>query len=62
MSLKNILLVVRNIEQSKHFYHELFGLQILRDFGISIRVLAFRLSLISIERMELNITDLNWIY
>jgi catechol-2,3-dioxygenase len=48
MSLKNILLMVRDIEQSKRFYHELIGLQILRDFGISIRVLVFRLSLISI--------------
>lgn len=33
MSLKNILLVVSDIEQSKRFYQELFGLQILRDFG-----------------------------
>ncbi len=48
MSLKNVLLVVRDIEQSKRFYHELIVLQILRDFRISIRVLAFRLSLISI--------------
>ncbi len=33
MKLKNILLVVKDIEQSKRFYHDLFGLQILRDFG-----------------------------
>ena len=33
MSLRNILIVVSDIEQSKRFYHELFGLQVLRDFG-----------------------------
>lgn len=33
MRLKNVLLVVRDIAQSKRFYHELFGLQIVRDFG-----------------------------
>ncbi len=33
MKLKNVLLVVKDIEQSKHFYHDLFGLQIIRDFG-----------------------------
>lgn len=33
MHLKNVLLVVSDIEQSKHFYHKLFGLQIMRDFG-----------------------------
>lgn len=33
MRLKNVLLVVSDIEQSKRFYHELFGLQIVRDFG-----------------------------
>lgn len=33
MRLKNILLVVENIECSKRFYKELFGLDVLRDFG-----------------------------
>ncbi len=33
MRLKNILLVVSDVEQSKHFYQDLFGLQIIRDFG-----------------------------
>lgn len=32
MRLKNILLVVSDIERSKRFYRELFGLQIVRDF------------------------------
>lgn len=33
MRLKNILLVVSDIEWSKRFYHDLFGLQIINDFG-----------------------------
>ena len=33
MRLKNVLFVVSDIEQSKSFYHDLFGLQIIRDFG-----------------------------
>lgn len=33
MRLKNILIVVSDMERSKKFYHELFGLQIIRDFG-----------------------------
>lgn len=33
MKLKNILLVVKDIEKSKAFYRELFGLQVLTDFG-----------------------------
>lgn len=33
MVLKNILLVVENIEKSAAFYKELFGLQVIRDFG-----------------------------
>ena len=33
MRLKNILLVVENVEKSVAFYKELFGLQVLRDFG-----------------------------
>lgn len=33
MRLKNFLLVVRNIEASKAFYKELFGLSVVRDFG-----------------------------
>lgn len=33
MKLKNILIVVRDIENSKAFYKELFGLEVLSDFG-----------------------------
>lgn len=33
MKLKNILLVVNDIERSKAFYKELFGLSVIRDFG-----------------------------
>lgn len=33
MRLKNVLLVVSDIERSKQFYQELFGLRVLRDFG-----------------------------
>lgn len=33
MKLKNILLVVKDIEVSKAFYKEVFGLQVLTDLG-----------------------------
>ncbi|MFV0341916.1 MAG: VOC family protein [Anaerocolumna sp.] len=33
MKLKNIVFVVENIEVSKSFYKELFGLQVIHDFG-----------------------------
>lgn len=33
MALKNILFVVNDIEKSVRFYKELFGLQVIRDFG-----------------------------
>ena len=33
MKLKNILLVVRNIQRSVKFYQELFGLTVLTDLG-----------------------------
>lgn len=33
MKLKNILIVVSDIEKSKEFYRDLFGLQVIRDFG-----------------------------
>lgn len=33
MKLKNILFVVSDIEQSKAFYKELFGLEVVSDFG-----------------------------
>lgn len=33
MRLKNFLFVVTDIEVSKQFYKELFGMQVLRDFG-----------------------------
>lgn len=32
MKLKNILLVVKDIERSKKFYRDLFGLEIIADF------------------------------
>ena len=31
MRLKNILIVVKDIEKSKQFYHDLFGLNVLLD-------------------------------
>ncbi len=31
MKLKNVLIVVKNIEKSKQFYHDLFGLNIVFD-------------------------------
>lgn len=33
MKLKNILLVVKDIEGSKAFYKDLFGLKVIADFG-----------------------------
>ena len=33
MRLKNTLIVVENIERSKAFYQELFGLSVITDFG-----------------------------
>ena len=33
MKLKNILIVVKDIEKSKAFYKELFGLEVISDFG-----------------------------
>ena len=31
MKLKNTLIVVKDIEKAKRFYHDLFGLEMLRD-------------------------------
>ena len=31
MKLKNILIVVKDIEKSKQFYHDLFGLNVILD-------------------------------
>ncbi len=31
MKLKNVLLVVNNLEKSKQFYKQLFGLEVIRD-------------------------------
>ena len=31
MKLKNILIVVKDIEKSKQFYHDLFGLDVILD-------------------------------
>lgn len=36
MKLKNILFVVNDIEKSKIFYRDLFGLQVVADFGENI--------------------------
>ena len=33
MRLKNILIVVEDMETSKRFYKELFGLEVIADFG-----------------------------
>lgn len=33
MKLKNILIVVKDIEKSKQFYHDLFGLDMILDNG-----------------------------
>ena len=33
MKLKNILFVVSDIEKSKKFYEDLFGLKVITDFG-----------------------------
>ena len=31
MKLKNVLIVVKNIERSRQFYHNLFGLEVILD-------------------------------
>ncbi|SHJ77029.1 Glyoxalase/Bleomycin resistance protein/Dioxygenase superfamily protein [Hathewaya proteolytica DSM 3090] len=33
MKLKNILIVVKDIERSKQFYHDMFGLEKVLDSG-----------------------------
>ena len=33
MKLKNVLIVVKDIEKSKQFYHNLFGLDVVLDNG-----------------------------
>lgn len=33
MKLKNVLIVVKDIEKSKRFYHDIFGLEIILDNG-----------------------------
>ncbi len=33
MKLKNVLIVVKDIEKSKQFYHDLFGLEMILDNG-----------------------------
>ncbi len=33
MGLRNVLIVADDIEKSKEFYHDLFGLNVVRDFG-----------------------------
>ncbi|MDO5424283.1 MAG: VOC family protein [Eubacteriales bacterium] len=36
MKLKNVLIVVKDIERAKRFYQELFGLAVIRDFGSNV--------------------------
>ena len=31
MKLKNVLIVVKNIERSRRFYHDLFGFELILD-------------------------------
>ena len=33
MKLKNVLIVVKNIEKARKFYHDLFGLELVLDNG-----------------------------
>lgn len=33
MKLKNVLVVVKDIEKSREFYHDLFGLDTILDHG-----------------------------
>lgn len=33
MRLKNVLIVVKDMEKSKRFYHDLFGLDMVVDYG-----------------------------
>ncbi len=33
MSLRNILIAVKDLERSKRFYQDVFGLRVIRDFG-----------------------------
>lgn len=33
MGLRNVLIVAEDIEKAKEFYHDLFGLNVVRDFG-----------------------------
>lgn len=33
MKLKNVLIVVKDIEKSEQFYHDLFGLDVVLDNG-----------------------------
>ena len=34
MKLKNVLIVVKDIEKSKQFYHNLFGLNMVLDLSL----------------------------
>ena len=36
MKLKNVLIVVKDIEKSKKFYHDLFGLDVVLDNGSNV--------------------------
>lgn len=36
MKLKNVLIVVKDMEKAKQFYHELFGLEVILDQGANV--------------------------
>ena len=36
MKLKNVLIVVKDIEKSKRFYYEVLGLDVISDFGANV--------------------------
>ncbi len=36
MKLKNVLIVVKDIEKSKQFYHDLFGLDVILDNDVNV--------------------------
>ena len=55
MRLKNILIVVKDIEKSKRFYKELFGLELVADFGENVVLtegLALQEKNLSLNRLD----------
>ena len=43
MKLKNILIVVKDIEKAKQFYHDLFGLDVVLKVSFSISLFGEKL-------------------